>query len=107
VTSDRDRCILAGLERDLRATDPELCDRLGRLEARPGPARTAFGALVSTRAIAGWLVAFVVAVLLGLSGTALVLVVVVFAAVVVRLARSQPPVPGPPREHRPPFGRPG
>lgn len=103
MTADRDRRVLAEIERELRATDPELCDRLGRLEHRPGP----LARLVSTGAITAWLAALVVALLLGLSGPALLFAAVAFTAVVVRLAGPDVGVPESTRHHHPPpFGLP-
>lgn len=104
---DRDRRALAEIERQLRTTDPELCDRLSRLEDRPGPVRTALDRMVGTRAIVGWLAALAAALLLDLPGLALLLAAAVFTAVVVRLARTQTPLPGPRRHpHPPPSGLP-
>ncbi len=104
---DRDRRVLAEIEQELRSTDPELCDRLSRLEDRPGAARSAVDRMVGNRAIVAWLVALGVAVLLGLSGIALLLATAVFTAVVVRLARTEIALPDSRRDpHPPPFGPP-
>ena len=104
---DRDRRVLAEIEQELRSTDPELCDRLSRLEDGPGPVRGAVDRMVGNGAIVAWLVALGVALLLGLSGLALLLATAVFTAVVVRLARTEIPLPDSRRHpHPPPFGLP-
>lgn len=104
MISDRDRRVLAEIEQQLRATDPQLCDRLA-----DGPHRTggAVDRMVSTGAIVGWLVALVVALLLGASGLVPLLAAAVFTTVVVRLARTPVPPPDARRHpHPPPFGLP-
>ncbi len=107
MSRDRDRRVLAEIEQQLRATDPELCERLSGLADRSRPARGALDRMVSTGAIVGWLVALTVALLLGASGLVPLLALAVFGAVVVRLARTPMPPPDPRRHpHPPPFGLP-
>lgn len=105
MISDHERRVLDGIEQELRATDPDLCERLGRIEPAPGPVRRAVVRLISTKAIAGWLVALGVALLLERPGLAMALFVVVIAALSLRVSRMEADLPGPPMPP-PPFGLP-
>lgn len=105
MISGRDRRVLDDIERDLRATDPGLCERLSRVEPPPGPGRRAFERLVGTPAILAWLAALGTAVLLGLPGPAMALFVVVIACLSVRVSRIETHLPGAP-PFPPPFGLP-
>lgn len=105
MIDDRDRRVLDAIEQDLRATDPELCERLSRVEPPPGPVRRTMDRLVSTRAVLGWLAALGAALLLGLPGTAMALFVVVVLCLSVRVSRAEAHPPGP-TVPPPPFGLP-
>lgn len=88
MTSDHDRHVLDGIERRLRVSDPELCDRLGRAVPSSDPARGRLERLVGTRALTGWIVALVLSVLLGLLTLAMLLFAVVIICLSVRASRT-------------------
>ncbi|MHA6783314.1 DUF3040 domain-containing protein [Pseudonocardia saturnea] len=103
MISDRDRRILADIERQTRAQDPELCDRLG------GPGAGAGGRLLdrasSTTAIVCWILALAAALVLGLSLVSLLLVVAVVVSATVRVWRTPGDI-GSVQGGRPPYGLP-
>lgn len=82
VISDRDRRVLAEIERQLRAHDPELCERLS---TGAGGGSRLLRRTTSTRAIVGWVLALGGALLLGMSLTSLLLVVVIIVVATIRL----------------------
>lgn len=87
MISGRDRRILADIERQMQAHDPELCDRF----SGSGPGARG-GALphraTGTPAIIWWVLALVVALVLGMSMTSLVLVVAVIVVATLRVSRK-------------------
>ncbi|MCX6462913.1 MAG: DUF3040 domain-containing protein [Pseudonocardiales bacterium] len=108
MNSRRDRLVLEGIERDLRAMDPELCDRLSRVEDEIGPLRSALRRSIGTRAIVGYLAVLFVALLLGLTGLVFLMFVATVVSVSARAVRARPDMsevpPGMPPYGMPPFG---
>jgi type VI protein secretion system component VasF len=103
MISERDRRVLADIERQLRDTDPELCERLSGDSS--AARRRMVDRLVSTRALLGGLAALAAAMLLGMSALAMVLFGVLVMALSVRIARVEVHLPDHP-DYPPPFGMP-
>ncbi|MDN5934369.1 MAG: DUF3040 domain-containing protein, partial [Pseudonocardia sp.] len=106
VISDRDRRVLAEIERQLRAHDPELCEQLS---TGAGGGSRLLRRTTSTPAIVGWVLALCGALLLGMSLTSVLLVVVIIIVVAtIRLWRTSGDVGSipwaPPPYGPPPFG---
>lgn len=108
MISDRDRRILADIEREMRAHDPELCERLSGPAPLSGGALRLLRGLTSTTAIVCYALALVVALVLALPLAALLLLGVLVASVTQRLlGASGDEVPGPagrPPPDTPPSG---
>lgn len=108
MSSGQDRDVLEGIERDLRATDPELCDRLSRVDDANDVGRSALRRSIDTRAVIGYLAVLVLALLLGLTGLAFLMFVATVVSVSARAVLARPDMPevppGMPPHGMPPFG---
>lgn len=87
MISDRDRRGPAGIERQMRAHDPELCDRLSGPGTGAGDGWHLLHRATSTTAIVCCVVALVAALVLGLSPASLLLVVAVVVNATLRVWR--------------------
>lgn len=104
MISDRDRRVLADLERETRAQDPQLCERLSGLGSRsdrlPAPLRRA----TSTGAILGMVAALAGALMLAMPLASLLLIGALITSVTVRLWSAGDVEPSGP-DGAPPHGR--
>ncbi|WP_300011618.1 DUF3040 domain-containing protein [Pseudonocardia sp.] len=107
MNSPDERRVLDGIESGLRATDPDLCDRLAGVARPAGPAAIRHR-LTSTSSIIGYVAVLAGALLFGIVGLVTLMLLAIVVSTSVRSMRNRPEEQpdtsaGPPPRRMPPF----